>query len=154
MTVVIKEVSYCWDNRPRWPWEVRVVSTQCLWIWDLHEAFLSTYIPSNNCHWPIVMQKHQDNKGLRILRMKVWVSPLGKQTSGSTCRVWGRSTTEVEERDDKYHQSLRAAATEVGTLGAFTIPLTSSRKMQPEDDYVSRWTFAPPLSRRCDVLLF
>lgn len=52
------------------------------------------------------------------------------------------------------HQSLRAAAAEAGTVGAFTALLTSSRKIQPEDDSVSSWTFAPPLFRRCDVLLF
>lgn len=154
MPVVIKEVRYCWDNRPWWPWEVRVVSTQCLWIWDLHEAFLSIHIPSNNCHWPIVTQKHQDNKGLRILRMKVWVSPGGKQTGGSACREWGDLQQKWRREMINIHQSLRAAAAEVGPVGAFTILLTSSRKMQPEDDSVSRWTFAPPLSRRCDVLLF
>lgn len=35
--------------------------------------------PSSNRHWPIVTQKHQGIEGLRILRIKVWVSALAKQ---------------------------------------------------------------------------
>ena len=105
------------------------------------KAFLSISIPSNNCHWPIVIQKHLGNKGLRILRKKVWVSPLGKQTGGSLAERGGDLQQKWRREMINIHQSLRAAAAEAGTVGAFTVPLTCSRKTQPEDDSVSSWTF-------------